>query len=368
MSTTQVNPQTEPKLFRRLTQVANVILVLSGKGGVGKSSVTTQLALSLASSRRASDGQLPQVGVLDVDLTGPSIPRMLGLDEHTVKQSSDGWVPVYLDPANFASAPAAVASSSSSTTTTPLQPQQPNLGVMSVGFLLRSKNDSVVWRGPKKNAMIRQFLGDVRWGKLDYLIIDTPPGTSDEHISLMTYLSPFNPTAVLVTTPQALSLTDNLRSLSFCRTASLPLLGIIENMSGYVCPHCAECTNVWGKGGGEALALREGLPFLGRIPIDPGLVRVLDDARGEAKQQQGALGAGDRNPAGTAAAAAVEDAAPEALPQLTRTLLARYTDSQTFPIFKAVVVNIMAELERRRDGHGGAVGGPTPAASAPVAQ
>ncbi|CAD6889019.1 unnamed protein product [Tilletia controversa] len=328
MSASVVTAHTEPNLFRRLSRVKNVILVLSGKGGVGKSSVTTQLALSLASTQLNTEHRLPNVAILDVDLTGPSIPRMLGLDDHSVKQSSDGWVPVYLDPANFAPQQQG-----------PPQPeQQPNLGVMSVGFLLRSKNDSVVWRGPKKNAMIRQFLGDVRWGDLDYLIVDTPPGTSDEHISLMTYLAPFHPTAVLVTTPQALSLTDNLRSLSFCRTASLPLLGIIENMSGYVCPHCAECTNVWGRGGGEALANREGIPFLGRIPIDPGLVRVLDDARGEAKavapsQNEGGEGEGD--------AAAV--------PQLTRTLLARYTDSQTFPIFKAVVVNIMAELQKRND-------------------
>ncbi|KAK0526769.1 cytosolic Fe-S cluster assembly factor cfd1 [Tilletia horrida] len=334
MSATPVTPQTEPKLFRRLSAVHHVILVLSGKGGVGKSSVTTQLALSLASTPLPSaPHRLPNVGVLDVDLTGPSIPRMLGLDTHTVKQSSDGWVPVYLDPANFANAAQSEAQQEQ-------QQQQPNLGVMSVGFLLRSKNDSVVWRGPKKNAMIRQFLGDVRWGELDYLIIDTPPGTSDEHISLMTYLAPFQPTAVLVTTPQALSLTDNLRSLSFCRTASLPLLGIIENMSGYVCPHCAECTNVWGKGGGEALAQREGIPFLGRIPIDPGLVRVLDDAKGEAK----AAGA---DPEMASKEGEEEGAAAAAVPQLTRTLLARYTDSQTFPIFKAVVGNIMTELQKR---------------------
>ncbi|KAE8211743.1 hypothetical protein CF327_g4541 [Tilletia walkeri] len=336
MSSTPVTPQTEPNLFRRLSRVSNVILVLSGKGGVGKSSVTTQLALSLASTPLPGSSRLPNVGVLDVDLTGPSIPRMLGLDDHSVKQSTDGWVPVYLDPANFANAAAATATASGTQHTQ--QIQQPNLGVMSVGFLLRSKNDSVVWRGPKKNAMIRQFLGDVRWGDLDYLIVDTPPGTSDEHISLMTYLAPFNPTAVLVTTPQALSLTDNLRSLSFCRTASLPLLGIIENMSGYVCPHCTECTNVWGRGGGEALANREGIPFLGRIPIDPGLVRVLDDARGEAK-------AASSSPS----AQPDEEGNDAVVPQLTRTLLARYTDSQTFPIFKAVVVNIMTELQKRND-------------------
>lgn len=146
----------DPKIIRRLSNVKHIILVLSGKGGVGKSSVSAQLALSLSStpvpsSQDGAPGLIPRVGLLDIDLTGPSIPRMLGLDGQSVKQSSDGWVPVYAD-------------------------QDQRLAVMSVGFLLRSKNDSVVWRGPKKNAMIKQFLGDVRWGELDYLIIDTPPG------------------------------------------------------------------------------------------------------------------------------------------------------------------------------------------------
>ena len=159
MSASQAGP--DDKIIKRFANIKNVIIVLSGKGGVGKSSVAAQLALSLSStpvsppstsSRDAgSSTYLPKVGILDVDLTGPSIPRMLGLDGSNVKQSSDGWVPVYADP-------------------------QQQLAVMSVGFLLKSKNDSVVWRGPKKNAMIKQFLGDVRWGSLDYLIIDTPPG------------------------------------------------------------------------------------------------------------------------------------------------------------------------------------------------
>ena len=172
----------DPKIARRFKTIKNVIIVLSGKGGVGKSSVSAQLALSLSStpvpvpiplqpnssstSQDQSNGitsssntqfdsnattRIPRVGILDLDLTGPSIPRMLGLDGQSVRQSSDGWVPVYAD-------------------------REQRLAVMSVGFLLKSKNDSVVWRGPKKNAMVRQFLADVRWGELDYLIIDTPPG------------------------------------------------------------------------------------------------------------------------------------------------------------------------------------------------
>lgn len=299
----------DPKIVRRLAQVKNVILVLSGKGGVGKSSVAAQLALSLA-----QDGA--KVGILDIDLTGPSIPRMLGLDGQTVKQSTDGWVPVYTDASQ-------------------------SLAVMSVGFLLRSRNDSVVWRGPKKNAMIRQFLADVRWGALDYLIIDTPPGTSDEHISALEYLRTFHPSAVMVTTPQAVSLADNLRSLDFCRKTSLPLLGLIENMSGYICPHCNDCTNVWGKGGGEALAKRESIHFLGRIPIDPGLVRVLDDAKEQAAQQlvesTAALDIDAPLPAATPSA--VASTAPVGT-MLSRTTVQRYKDSLTFPIFQEITSQI----------------------------
>lgn len=134
---------------RRLSEVKHILLVLSGKGGVGKSSIATQLALSLYDSDRSA-----KIGILDVDLTGPSIPRMLSLDKQPVHQSSSGWVPVYADGSTA------------------------RLACMSVGFLLKDKNDSVVWRGPKKNAMIRQFLADVRWGQLDYLVVDTPPGTA----------------------------------------------------------------------------------------------------------------------------------------------------------------------------------------------
>lgn len=302
----------DPKLQRRLAGVKNIILVLSGKGGVGKSSVTAQLALSLSSpsdSRPVSS----RVGVLDIDLTGPSIPRMLGLDGQSIRQSQDGWIPVYADSSQ-------------------------NLAVMSVGFLLKSKNDSVVWRGPKKNAMIKQFLGDVSWGDLDYLIIDTPPGTSDEHISIMEYLHPFLPRAVLVTTPQAISLADNLRTLDFCKKTSLPLIGLIENMSGYICPHCAECTNVWGKGGGEALAIREGIEFLGRIPIDPKLVRVLDDAKehvGDATQPLPPL-----SPSLDAVDSVAEQSTTPAGTTLSRTVLERYKDSDTFPIFQKITQRV----------------------------
>ena len=320
----------DPKIIRRLSQVKHIILVLSGKGGVGKSSVSAQLALSLSSTPvPTEDGESTRpakVGILDIDLTGPSIPRMLGLDGQTVKQSSDGWVPVYTDATQ-------------------------SLAVMSVGFLLRSKNDSVVWRGPKKNAMIKQFLGDVRWGPLDYLVIDTPPGTSDEHISILEYLHTFNPSAVMVTTPQAVSLADNLRSLDFTRKTNLPLLGLIENMSGYICPHCEECTNVWGKGGGEALAQRESIHFLGRIPIDPGLVRVLDDAKEEAKAKVNTESESVTEidqPIQTTSTPSAEESFTPAGTVLSRTTIQRYRDSQTFPVFQKITDQIRAYADEHR--------------------
>lgn len=254
---------------KRLATVKHIILVLSGKGGVGKSSVSTQLALNLYGSSPTT-----RVGILDVDLTGPSIPRMLGVDTHGVHQSTTGWVPVYADGAAS------------------------RLACMSVGFLLKKKGDSVVWRGPKKNGMIRQFLSDVRWGELDYLVIDTPPGepksvvsicplfsrimhgpgTSDEHLSLMEHLAGVHSrlSAVIVTTPQAVALMDVMKCLSFTRTVNLPVLGLIENMSGYACPCCGEISNVFSTGGGEEMARREGLVFLGKLPVDTGLMSLLD--------------------------------------------------------------------------------------------
>ncbi|KAJ7193393.1 cytosolic Fe-S cluster assembling factor CFD1 [Mycena pura] len=239
----------ETPVSKRLASVKHIIIVLSGKGGVGKSSVSTQLALNLYQS-----SSMARVGLLDVDLTGPSIPRMLGLDGYAVHQSSDGWVPVYADGADA------------------------RLACMSVGFLLKNKGDSVVWRGPKKNGMIRQFLSDVRWGELDYLVIDTPPGTSDEHLSLLEHMAPLHSrlSSVIVTTPQAVALMDAMKCLSFTRAVNLPVLGLIENMSGYVCPCCGEVSNVFSTGGGEEMARREALKFLGRLPVDTELVSLLD--------------------------------------------------------------------------------------------
>ncbi|TFY72801.1 hypothetical protein EVG20_g223 [Dentipellis fragilis] len=289
----------ETPVSRRLKLIKHVIIVCSGKGGVGKSSVSAQLALSLHASSPTA-----RVGILDVDLTGPSIPRMLGLAGHGVHQSSEGWVPVYADGA------------------------EARLACMSVGFLLKKKDDSVVWRGPKKNAMIRQFLSDVRWGELDYLVIDTPPGTSDEHLSLLEHMALVHDrlSAVIVTTPQAVALMDAMKCLSFTRTVSLPVLGIIENMSGYVCPCCGEISNVFSTGGGEDMARRENVPFLGSLPVDTELVTLLDAA-------EGAEGKDEKN-----------SAQPNESAERSFRLLARYQRTSSADLMKPIVDVIMGTL------------------------
>ncbi|KAK9332109.1 P-loop containing nucleoside triphosphate hydrolase protein [Lipomyces starkeyi] len=245
-----------------LSQIRHIVLVLSGKGGVGKSSITTQLALSLVQLGHS-------VGVLDIDLTGPSLPRMFGLESKKIHQSSQGWVPVYTDASK-------------------------RLCVMSIGFLLKDRGDSVVWRGPKKSAMIRQFVRDVVWGELDYLLIDTPPGTSDEHISIAEQLRDAKPDgAVLVTTPQAVATADVRKELSFCRKVGFDVLGVVENMSGFLCPHCAECSHIFSKGGGEELAKQYDVPFLGAVPIDPQFVLLIEEQHAAASAQAAMDGQGE---------------------------------------------------------------------------
>jgi Mrp family chromosome partitioning ATPase len=235
----------QSEIAQKMSQIKHKILVLSGKGGVGKSTVSAQLAMGLVKSGK-------KVGILDIDLTGPSIPRLLGLLGKDVHKASHGWVPVYAD-------------------------KEQRLCVMSIAFLIEDPDAPVVWRGPKKNAVIKQFLEDVCWGQLDYLIIDTPPGTSDEHISINEYLSSFNPDgAIIVTTPQGVSLSDVRKEISFCRKVGLPILGVIENMSGFVCPCCNEVTNIFSTGGGEAMAREVGVAFIGRVPIDPNLATCGD--------------------------------------------------------------------------------------------
>ncbi|KAJ1680276.1 cytosolic Fe-S cluster assembly factor cfd1 [Spiromyces aspiralis] len=296
-----------PEVGQRLATIKHVILILSGKGGVGKSSVTAQLAMSLVQENY-------RVGVLDIDLCGPSIPKMLGLEEKKIHQASAGWVPVYAD-------------------------EKKRLACMSIGFLLPNKDSSVVWRGPKKNAMIKQFLTDVYWGELDYLLIDTPPGTSDEHLSVMEYLQEWNPDgAVLVTTPQLVALTDVRKEYTFCKRVMLPVLGVIENMSGFVCPTCSNCTNLFSTGGGEAMAKEFGLDFLGNVPIDPNLVLLFDQAK-EPGSSSGSSGVGGNGSNGDGSAGG-----QLAQRQPFDLLAERYEKSKLAPIFKSIVQKLTSKV------------------------
>ncbi|KAI1370222.1 cytosolic Fe-S cluster assembly factor CFD1 [Hypoxylon crocopeplum] len=252
-----------------LSKVRHIILVLSGKDGVGKSSVSMQLALCLSLAGHS-------VGVLDVDLTGPSIPRMFGIEGEKIAQSPGGWVPVTVH----------------SEINSP-EGKIGRLGAISLGFLLTSRGDAVVWRGPKKTAMIRQFLYDVHWGALDYLIIDTPPGTSDEHLALVETLFQMNKSdldnpnqlagAVVVTTPQAVATADVRKELNFCAKTGLKVLGVVENMNGFVCPNFSECTDLFGSKGGVVMAAEFGVPFLGSIPIDPEFGTLIETLESENK-------------------------------------------------------------------------------------
>mmetsp|Transcript_92513 Transcript_92513/g.193413 ORF Transcript_92513/g.193413 Transcript_92513/m.193413 type:complete len:374 (+) Transcript_92513:134-1255(+) len=230
----------------RLSGVKRKILVLSGKGGVGKSTVSAQLSFGFAARNL-------DAGLLDVDICGPSVPRMLGLVGQDVHQSNEGWSPVYVDD---------------------------KLAVMSIGFMLPNQDDAIIWRGPRKNGLIKQFLTDVNWGPLDALVIDTPPGTSDEHLSVVTYLQESSMDgAVIVTTPQEVSLMDVRKEINFCKKVNLRVIGVIENMSGYVCPHCQKEESIFAPstGGAEEMCRSMGVPFLGRIPLD-GKVAQAGDA------------------------------------------------------------------------------------------
>ncbi|XP_014368607.2 cytosolic Fe-S cluster assembly factor NUBP1 homolog [Papilio machaon] len=231
----------------RLSNVKHKILVLSGKGGVGKSTLTSLLGHGLAA--RFPD---KNIGILDADICGPSQPRMLGVRGEQVHYSGSGWSPVYVGD---------------------------NLSLMSIGFLLGSPDDAVIWRGPKKNGMIKQFLSEVEWGELDYLLIDTPPGTSDEHLSAVQYLSGAGLSgALVVSTPQEVALLDVRKELHFCRKLGVRVLGVVENMAVFVCPNCKSRSEVFPATTGGAGAMCEELevPLLGALPLEPLLARATD--------------------------------------------------------------------------------------------
>lgn len=237
----------------RLSEVKNKLLILSGKGGVGKSTTTALVSRAFAQMNPEMN-----FGVLDIDICGPSQPRVFGVIGEQVHQSGSGWSPVYIDD---------------------------NLSLMSIGFLLGSPDDAVIWRGPKKNGMIRQFLSEVDWGQLDYLVIDTPPGTSDEHLSATTYLSETEGSwgAVLVTTPQEVSLLDVRKQINFCKKMKVPLVGVIENMSTFVCPKCTTESQIFPNSSHsdptETMCKEMEVKFLGKLPLDPRITRCCDEGK-----------------------------------------------------------------------------------------
>ena len=231
----------QEQIRQRIKQIKHQVLVLSGKGGVGKSTVAVNLAISLSLEGK-------KVGLLDIDIHGPSIPKVLNLEGTVLQAVGESLLPVKVSE---------------------------NLKVMSIGFLLRGSSDAVIWRGPLKYQMIKQFLKDVDWGNLDFLIVDSPPGTGDEPLSIVQLLENADG-AVIVTTPQEVALSDVRKCISFCRNLNLPVIGVLENMSGFVCPKCGERTDIFKSGGGEKMARDMNVPFLGRIPIEPQIVEACD--------------------------------------------------------------------------------------------
>lgn len=231
------------QLQSRLCRIRHKVVVLSGKGGVGKSTVAVNLAMALSLSGK-------KVGLLDVDIHGPSIPTMLGLEGSVIQGCDEGILPVELD----------------------------GIKVMSLGFLLQNPDDAVIWRGPMKMNVIRQFLTEVVWGDLDYLIIDSPPGTGDEPLSVCQLVGTLDG-AVIVTTPQKVAAVDVRKSITFCRQLAVPVLGVVENMSGFVCPKCGEITPILRSGGGMRIAQDMNVPFLGSIPMDPKIAETSDSGR-----------------------------------------------------------------------------------------
>ena len=229
------------RMDRRLASIKNKLVVMSGKGGVGKSSTAVNLALALSQEGKS-------VGLLDVDIHGPSIPKMLGVEEVKPQVVNEQILPIECN----------------------------GIKVMSTGFLIPQKKNAIILRGPRKNLLIQQFIRDVAWGELDYLVVDCPPGTGDEPLAVLQLIGP-RTMAVIVTTPQDVAVLDVKKSLTFCSELKIPVLGVIENMSGFVCPHCGEVVDIFKSGGGQAMAEEMKVPFLGRIPLDSALVESGDN-------------------------------------------------------------------------------------------
>ncbi|RJQ78565.1 MAG: ATP-binding protein [Desulfobacteraceae bacterium] len=223
-----------------LARIKRKFIVMSGKGGVGKTSTAVNLAIALAR-------QGARVGLVDVDLHGPDVPRMLGLNNLLDMNADQKLIPArYND----------------------------RLSAVSVESLMEGKDDAIIWRGPVKHSMIQQFIGQVAWGDLDILLIDSPPGTGDEPLTVAQTIK--DAQAIIVTTPQEVALADVRKSINFCKTVQMKIFGLIENMSGLACPHCQSVLDLFGTGGGERTASATQIDFLGRIPFDPQVVSCGD--------------------------------------------------------------------------------------------
>ena len=251
--------QQENAITRSLGKIKNKILVMSGKGGVGKSTVSVNLALGLAQRGH-------KVGLMDVDIHGPDVVRMLNLKGSLEPPATPGGL---VPPLRY----------------------NDNLKVVSLEYMLKDRDQAIIWRGPLKIQAIRQFIADMDWGELDYLIIDAPPGTGDEPLSVAQTIPHVK--AVVVTTPQQVALADVRKSINFCKTVKVEITGVVENMSGFVCPHCNQTVDIFKSGGGEEVAREFELPFLGRIPMDPRIVVAGDDGVPY-------LSSGEQSPATTA--------------------------------------------------------------------
>ncbi|MBK5190804.1 MAG: Mrp/NBP35 family ATP-binding protein [Methanosarcinales archaeon] len=224
-----------------MAKVKHKIMVMSGKGGVGKTTVAANLAFALG--MRGLD-----VGLMDADIHGPDIPMILGIEDKRPEISGEKISPIAVTP---------------------------RLKAMSIGFLISDRDSPIIWRGPMKMNAIRQFLSDVDWGELDYLVVDLPPGTGDEPLSVVQLIKKVDG-AIIVTTPQDLALLDSRKAVNFSGVLKVPVIGIVENMSGFVCPHCGKEVNIFKYGGGERAASELGVPFLGRVPLDPQMVEAAD--------------------------------------------------------------------------------------------
>jgi len=232
------------RLKERMSKIDHKLIVISGKGGVGKSTVAVNLAYGLAAKGN-------KVGLLDVDIHGPNIAKMLGIEDKKLIGSDLGIEPIEV---------------------------MPGLKAVSLALLFEDRDQPIIWRGPLKMITIKQFLADVNWGELDYLIVDSPPGTGDEPLSVC-QLIPDLSGAIIVTTPQDVAVLDSRKSVLFAKELKVPIVGVIENMSGFICPHCGKEIDLFGAGGGERAAADLKAPFLGKVPLEPEMVKSGDSGR-----------------------------------------------------------------------------------------